>query len=87
MHSLTRNIIGTEISNILLASGTPVRGFDPGRSRWIFLVWQKSSSMPSFAGEVKYVSHVPTLRHVKEPSNFVNYGLLAKFPGLSSVLR
>jgi hypothetical protein len=27
------------------------------------------------------------LRHVKEPSNFVNYGLLAKFLGLSSVLR
>jgi hypothetical protein len=41
-------------------------------------VWQKSSSMPSFGGEVKYVSHVPALRHVKEPSNFVNYGLLAK---------
>jgi hypothetical protein len=26
-------------------------------------------------------------RHVKEPSNFVNYGLLAKFLGLSYVLR
>jgi hypothetical protein len=26
------------------------------------------------------VSHVPALRHVKEPSNFVNYELLAKFP-------
>jgi hypothetical protein len=43
--------------------------------------------MPSLGGEVKYVSHVPALRHVKEPSNFVNYGLLATFPGLSSVLR
>jgi hypothetical protein len=38
--------------------------------------------MPSFGGEVKYMFHVPALRHVKEPSNFVNYGLLAKFPGL-----
>jgi hypothetical protein len=28
------------------------------------------------------VSHVPALRHVKEPSNFVNYGLLDKFPQL-----
>jgi hypothetical protein len=37
-------------------------------------VWQKSSRMPSFGGEVKYVSHVPALRHVKEPSNLVNYG-------------
>jgi hypothetical protein len=35
--------------------------------------------MPSFGGEVKYVSHVPALRHVKEPSNSVNYGLLAIF--------
>jgi hypothetical protein len=26
-------------------------------------------------------------RHVKEPSNLVNYGLIAKFLGLSSVLR
>jgi hypothetical protein len=32
--------------------------------------------------EVKYVSHVPALRHVKEPSNLVNYGLIAKFPWL-----
>jgi hypothetical protein len=43
--------------------------------------------MPSFGGEVKYVSHVPALRHVKEPSNLVNYGLLVKFLGFSSVLR
>jgi hypothetical protein len=35
--------------------------------------------MPSFGGEVKYVSHVPALPHVKEPSNSVNYGLLTKF--------
>jgi hypothetical protein len=70
-----------------LVSGTRVRGFNPGRNRWIFPVCYKSSSMPFFGGEVKYVSHVPALRHVKERSNFVNYGLLAKFLGLSSVLR
>jgi hypothetical protein len=29
----------------------------------------KILSMPSFGGEVKYVCHVPALRHVKEPSN------------------
>ena len=32
----------------MLASGTRVRGFEPGRSRWIFFL-----SMPSFGGEVK----------------------------------
>jgi hypothetical protein len=71
----------------MLASGTRVRRFYPGRSRWIFSSVVKMLSMPSFGGEVKYVSHVPALWHVKEPSNFVNYGLLAKFLGLSSVLR
>jgi hypothetical protein len=35
--------------------------------------------MPSFGGEVKYLSHVPALGRVKEPSNLVNYELLAKF--------
>jgi hypothetical protein len=25
--------------------------------------------IPSFGGEVKHLSHVPALRHVKEPSN------------------
>jgi hypothetical protein len=34
----------------------------------------------AFGGEAKYVSHVPALRHVKEPSNSVSYELLAKFP-------
>jgi hypothetical protein len=32
----------------MLASGTRVRGFKPGRSRWIFLVSEKSSAcLPS----------------------------------------
>ena len=46
----------------MLTSGTQVRGFKPGRSRWIFTD-VKILSMPS------HLSHVPALRHVKEPSN------------------
>jgi hypothetical protein len=36
----------------MLASGSRVRGFKPGRSRWIFL-YIKILSMPSFGGKVK----------------------------------
>jgi hypothetical protein len=36
----------------MLASGSRVCGFKPGRSRWIFL-YVKILSMPSFRGEVK----------------------------------
>jgi hypothetical protein len=36
----------------MLASGSRVRGFKPGRSRWIFL-YIKILRMPSFGGEVK----------------------------------
>jgi hypothetical protein len=36
----------------MLASGSRVRGFKPGRSRWIFL-YIKILSLPSFGGEVK----------------------------------
>jgi hypothetical protein len=43
----------------MLASGTRVRGFDPG---WIFSGTVKILSMPSLGKEVKYVSHVPALR-------------------------
>jgi hypothetical protein len=41
----------------VLASGSRVRGFEPGRSRWI---------SPS-EGKLNNLSHVPTLRHVKDP--------------------
>ena len=37
----------------ILATGTCVRGFKPGRSRWIFWASGKSPSMPSLGGEVK----------------------------------
>ena len=36
----------------MLASGTQVRGFKPGRSRWIFTD-VKILSMPSSGGEIK----------------------------------
>jgi len=36
----------------VLAFGTQVRGFKPGRSRWIFK-GEKILSTPSFGGEVK----------------------------------
>jgi hypothetical protein len=36
----------------MLASGSRVRGFKPGRNRWIFL-YIKILRMPSFGGEVK----------------------------------
>jgi hypothetical protein len=45
----------------MLASGTQVRGFKPGRSRRIFRA-QNILSMPS---------HVAALQHVKEPYNDV----------------
>ena len=59
----------------MLASGTRVRGFNLGRSRWIFRASEKSSACLPSEG----TSHVPALRHVKEPSTSVNYDVLAKF--------
>ena len=51
---------------IILASEYEVRGFDPGRGRWIFQS-VKILSMASFGREVKPWSRVVDLRHVKEP--------------------
>jgi hypothetical protein len=72
----------------ILASGTP-------SSRV-----QSRPKPLDFSGVVKILKHAFLQRgskicfpcpqlcgHVKEPSNFVNYGLLAKFLGISSVLR
>jgi hypothetical protein len=59
----------------MLASGPPAEAvgfFRCGKN--------PQACLPS-EGKQKYVSHVPALRHVKEPINFVNYGLLAKFLG------
>ena len=49
---------------IRLASGPEVRGFDPGRDRWIFSE-RKNPDYNFFGREVK--PWVVDLRHVKEP--------------------
>ena len=61
----------------MLASGIRVRGFKPGRSRRIFR-GEKILSMPSFGGEVKPLSLVVNLRHVKEPKSDVEVATFAK---------
>jgi len=64
----------------MLASGTRVRGFKPGRSRWIFRASEKSSACLPSEGKWKNLSHIPALRHVKEPSTSVNYKSASKIP-------
>ena len=53
----------------MLASGTQDRGFDPGRSRRIFL-GEKIHSMPSLRGGSKAVSHVADLRGMSKNPGF-----------------
>jgi hypothetical protein len=55
----------------MLASGTRVRGFKPGLSRRIFS-GEKILSLPFFGREVK--PHVADLRHIKEPSDYMEVG-------------
>jgi hypothetical protein len=66
----------------MLASGTQVRGFEPGRSRRIFQ-GKKILSMPSFRGEVK--QSVPCRRFaVKDPFKWLGTRhLSAKLPAIS----
>jgi hypothetical protein len=45
----------------VLATGPKVRGFKPGRGRWILRVIKSVARLPSEG------SHVVDLRHVKEP--------------------
>jgi hypothetical protein len=67
IYFLTENIGGFGgLVVSMLASCSRVRGFKPGRSRWIFTS-VKILSMPSFGREVKV--SVPALRYVKEPNN------------------
>ena len=66
----------------MLTSGSRVRGFKPGRSRWIFRASGKSSSCLPSDGKWKNLSHVPALRHVKEPSTSVNYECASKIPSI-----
>jgi hypothetical protein len=53
------------------ASGTQV-GTQPKPSDFLGV---KILSMPSFGGEASRLYHVAALRHVKEPSNYVEVGL------------
>jgi len=64
----------------MLASGTRVRGFKPGQCRWIFQASEKSSTWLPSEGKWKNLSHVPALRHVKEPSTYTNYECASKIP-------
>ena len=56
----------------MLASGTQVCGFSG-----VTIL-----SMPSSAGEEKNLSHVPALRHVKEPSNLRELQIASQIPGI-----
>jgi hypothetical protein len=79
---ITFNIILDDFGGLvvsMLASGTRVRGFKPGRTRWIFRTSEKSSTCLLSEGKWKNLSHVQALRHVKEPSTSVNYDVLAKY--------
>jgi hypothetical protein len=67
----------------MLASGTQDRGFVTDRSRRIFPIGKKSTACLPSEGEVKHLSHVPALGHLKEPSSLRK--LLAKVH--SSFLR
>jgi hypothetical protein len=62
----------------MLTSGTQDRGFEPGRSRWIFRAKQ-IHSMPSFGGEVK--PSAPCRRFAackKTPAIYVEVGIAGK---------
>jgi hypothetical protein len=61
----------------VLAFGTQVRGFKPGRSRRIFS-GEKILSTPSFGGEVKPSVSCRALRHVKEAKSDVEVATFGK---------
>jgi hypothetical protein len=50
----------------VLATGPKVRGFKPGRERWILRVIKSIARLPS-EGKKSRWSYVVDLRHVKEP--------------------
>jgi hypothetical protein len=64
----------------VLASGTLVRGFKPGRSRRIFRA-KKILGTPSFGGEVQPSVPCRALRHVKEPKSDVEVVTFGKILG------
>ena len=52
---------------IILATGSEVRGFDPGRGRWIFSERKNPEYDFLRKGSKAVVPRVVNLRHVKEP--------------------
>ena len=52
---------------IILASGSEVHGFDPGRGRWIFSERKNPECDFLWKGSKSYGSRVVDLRQVKEP--------------------
>ena len=64
----------------MLAFGTQVRGFKPGRSRRIFS-GEKILSTPSFGGEVKPLVPCRNVRHVKERKRDVEVATFGKILG------
>jgi hypothetical protein len=53
-----------------------------------FFLFKKSSACLLPEGKLNYLSHVPTLRHVKEPSNCGKLRIVSKIPSIkSSLLR
>jgi hypothetical protein len=65
----------------MLASGSRVRGFKPGlpKSLDLFCVKKSSACLPP-EGKLSNMSHVPTLWHVKEPSNCSKLRFASKIP-------
>ena len=62
----------------MLASGTQVFGFKPGRSRWIFRTYKSSASFLRRGS--KRICPISQLCGMsKNLVIYVNYGLLAKF--------
>jgi hypothetical protein len=51
----------------VLASVSRVRGFESGRSRWIFFRVKNPRHAFLRRGKLNNLSHVPTLGHVKDP--------------------
>jgi len=64
----------------VLAFGTRVRGFKPGRSRRIFRAKKSSTRLPS-EGKQSRRSHVVNLRHAKEPKSEVEVATFDKILG------
>jgi hypothetical protein len=65
----------------MLASGTRVRGFKPGRSRWDFSGHLKNSPHAFLRRGSERICPMSQLcAHVKEPSTSVNYECAGKIP-------